>query len=172
MLKIGDAENVLSQVFITFWMLISVNVIIYRPVPLQTYQNSSHYIMMTSINLRSNIQNKTIKRYRAAAAILGDGFFVAFLIGYALKKVIKISTVIFNCPYVDQHIFYIIRQTSLTRINSSRYQKLRLQHFQMQLLYRLQVLVTVRAIHIAASQTMRSYSSLFDGASTNSRTFD
>jgi hypothetical protein len=37
------------------WMLISVNVTIYRTVPIQRYQGSSHCIMMTTTKLRSCI---------------------------------------------------------------------------------------------------------------------
>jgi hypothetical protein len=37
------------------WMLISVNVTIYRTVPIQRCQGSSHCIMMTTIKLRSCI---------------------------------------------------------------------------------------------------------------------
>ena len=37
------------------WMLISVNVTIYRTVPIQRCQGSSHCIMMTTAKLRSCI---------------------------------------------------------------------------------------------------------------------
>jgi len=38
----------------------------------------------------------SIESFRATAATLGGGFFVGVLIGYALKKVIKLLALIFG----------------------------------------------------------------------------
>ena len=39
----------------------------------------------------------TIESFVPTAATMGGGFFVGILIGYALKKVIKLTAVIVDC---------------------------------------------------------------------------
>jgi uncharacterized membrane protein (Fun14 family) len=52
--------------------------------------------MLTTKLLRSCIKNMSIvESFGITAATLGGGFFVGVLIGYALKKAIKIVAVIF-----------------------------------------------------------------------------
>ena len=68
-----------------------------------------------------------------AAATLGAGFFVGVLIGYALKKVIKIVSIIIRLFFAGlaylqyQHI----ADTNGNKLN--KYLKTLLQHFQMEL---------------------------------------
>ena len=72
------------------WMLISSNIVtINRNAALPESYESSNCIMMTA-KIRSSI----IESLVPAAATLGGGFFVGVLIGYALKKVIKLVAVI------------------------------------------------------------------------------
>jgi uncharacterized membrane protein (Fun14 family) len=50
--------------------------------------------MMTTTKLRVASRTMSIESFGPTAATLGGGFFVGILIGYALKKVIKIVAVI------------------------------------------------------------------------------
>ena len=76
------------------WMFISVIVTMYRNAKvLQIYEND-HCITTTKL-LRRCIQNLNIvESFVPSAATMGGGFFVGILIGYAVKKVIKIVAVI------------------------------------------------------------------------------
>jgi uncharacterized membrane protein (Fun14 family) len=87
------------------------------------------------------------------AATLGGGFFVGILIGYALKKVIKLIAVIVGLflaalAYLQYHQIANINWNKLQTV----YQKVLLQHFQMQSLYRFKVLALVVVAVIAAIQ--------------------
>jgi uncharacterized membrane protein (Fun14 family) len=74
------------------------------------------------------------------AASLGGGFFVGTLIGYALKKVIKLVAVIVGLFLAGLAYLQYHQIANINWINFSKYLKVLLQHFQMQLLYRFQVL--------------------------------
>ena len=50
--------------------------------------------MMTTTKLRVASRTMSIESFGPTAATLGGGFFVGILIGYALKKIIKIVAVI------------------------------------------------------------------------------
>jgi uncharacterized membrane protein (Fun14 family) len=71
-------------------MLISVIVTIYR-----TEIQQLLCIVTTQLGSRISIMT-IIESLGPAAATLGGGFFVGILIGYALKKVIKLVAVIFG----------------------------------------------------------------------------
>jgi uncharacterized membrane protein (Fun14 family) len=86
----------------------------------------------------------SIESFPSTAAILGGGFFVGVLIGYALKKVIKMVAVIVGLflaglAYLQYHQIANINWNKLQQVLSEGV----LQHFQMRLLYRFQVLVMV-----------------------------
>src|ERR671918_2483241 len=85
-----------------------------------------------------------VETFGPTATILGGGFFVGVLIGYALKKVIKIVAVVVGLflaglAYLQYHQIANINWNKLQQVLSEGV----LQHFQMRLLYRFQVLVMV-----------------------------
>jgi uncharacterized membrane protein (Fun14 family) len=90
-----------------------------------------------------------IESFGPTAAIMGGGFFVGVLIGYVLKKVIKILAVIAGLflaglAYLQYHQIASINWNKLQTVLSEGI----LQHFQMRLLYRFQVLVVVVVVPI------------------------
>ena len=104
--------------------------------------HTGHCIITTK--LRSCIWNYEYWEFRSATVTLGGGFFVGITIGYALKKVIKIVAVIVGLflaglAYLQYHQIANINWNKLQQVLSEGV----LQHFQMRLLYRFQVLVMV-----------------------------
>jgi uncharacterized membrane protein (Fun14 family) len=64
----------------------------------------------------------SIESFGATAATMGGGFFVGVLIGYALKKVIKLVAVIFGLflaglAYLQYHQITIINWNKLQQIS-------------------------------------------------------
>jgi uncharacterized membrane protein (Fun14 family) len=92
--------------------------------------------------------NSIVESFGPTAATMGGGFFVGFLIGYALKKVIKMVAVIVGLflaglAYLQYH--------QIANINWNKLQadlKELLQLFQIQLLYRFQVLVVAMSMPV------------------------
>ena len=71
-------------------MVISINVTIYRTnIQPQGFQSSHFVTGEQNQGAMSRIMN-IVETFGPTAATIGGGFFVGFLIGYALKKVIKI----------------------------------------------------------------------------------
>jgi uncharacterized membrane protein (Fun14 family) len=62
-----------------------------------------------------------IESLASTAATLGGGFFVGVLIGYALKKVIKLVPLIVSCycSFADDNKFIIVISFRLTRHKNS-----------------------------------------------------
>ena len=82
------AKDVITSIHSLTWILISVIVTIYRT-------EIQQLLCIVTTQLRSRICIMTIiESLGPAAATLGGGFFVGVLIGYVLKKVIKIAAVI------------------------------------------------------------------------------
>jgi uncharacterized membrane protein (Fun14 family) len=80
-----------------------------------------------------------IESFGPTAATVGGGFFVGVLIGYALKKAIKIVAVIVGLFLAGLAYLQYHQVANINWNNFSKYQKVLLQHFQMHL-YRFQVL--------------------------------
>ncbi len=90
-----------------------------------------------------------IESFGPNAATMGGGFFVGILIGYALKKMIKLVAMIIGLflaglAYLQYHQIANINWNKLQQMSEGT-----LQHFQMQLLYTLPILVVV-VVAIAA----------------------
>ena len=81
------AKDVITRIHSLTWMLISVNVTIYRTELRQRY---------AKLQLKGDVSRimSIIETFGLTAATLGGGFFVGILIGYAINKVIKIVSVI------------------------------------------------------------------------------
>jgi uncharacterized membrane protein (Fun14 family) len=84
-----------------------------------------------------------IESFGPNAATMGGGFFVGILIGYALKKMIKLVAMIIGLflaglAYLQYHQIANINWNKLQQMSEGT-----LQHFQMQLLYTLPILVVV-----------------------------
>jgi uncharacterized membrane protein (Fun14 family) len=84
-----------------------------------------------------------VESFGPTAATLGGGFFVGILIGYALKKMIKLVAMIIGLflaglAYLQYHQIANINWNKLQQMSEGT-----LQHFQMQLLYTLPILVVV-----------------------------
>jgi uncharacterized membrane protein (Fun14 family) len=84
-----------------------------------------------------------IESFGPNAATMGGGFFVGILIGYALKKMIKLVAMIIGLflaglAYLQYHQIAKINWNKLQQMSEGT-----LQHFQMQLLYTLPILVVV-----------------------------
>jgi uncharacterized membrane protein (Fun14 family) len=93
--------------------------------------------------------NSIVESFASTAATMGGGFFVGILIGYALKKVIKLLTIIVGLflsalTYLQYHQIANMNWNKLQTVLSEGI----LQHFQMRLLYRFQVLVVVVVVPI------------------------
>jgi uncharacterized membrane protein (Fun14 family) len=80
--------------FDSIGLLIFVNVTIYRTIPLQRYQSNSHCIYLTTRQGAESRIMSIVESFGPTAATIGGGFFVGILIGYALKKAIKLVAVI------------------------------------------------------------------------------
>jgi uncharacterized membrane protein (Fun14 family) len=83
-----------------------------------------------------------IESFVPSAATMGVGFFVGVLIGYALKKVIKIVAVIIGLFLAGLAYLQYHQIANINWKNFKQYLKVLLQRFQMQL-YIFQVLALV-----------------------------
>ena len=68
-----------------------------------------------------------IESFGATAATMGGGFFVGVLIGYALKKVIKLVDVIVGLFLAGLAYLHLNKWLTLTGINYNKYLKVQLQ---------------------------------------------
>jgi uncharacterized membrane protein (Fun14 family) len=73
-----------------------------------------------------------VESFGPDAATVGGGFFVGVLIGYALKKVIKLLAVIVGLFLAGLAYLQYHQIANITGINFKQYLKGQLQHFQMQ----------------------------------------
>jgi uncharacterized membrane protein (Fun14 family) len=71
-----------------------------------------------------------VEIFGRAAATLGGGFFVGVLIGYALKKVIKLVAVMVGLFLAGLAYLHLNKWLTLTGINYNKYMKSLLQQFQ------------------------------------------
>jgi uncharacterized membrane protein (Fun14 family) len=81
----------------------------------------------------------SIESFGPTAATLGSGFFIGILIGYALKEVIKILAVIVGLSLAGLAYLQYHQIANINWNNFKQFQKVLLQHYQMQL-HRFQVL--------------------------------
>ena len=135
--------------FISFdhldWMIISVIVTIYSTVLIQRYQDTGHFIMLTTKLLRSrSIYNYEHRKFGPAAATLGGGFFVGILIWYALKKLIKLAAVIAGLFLAG--LAYLQSQ-QIANINWNKLQTMSEDSLKTFHIWHLQTWILIRTVH-------------------------